>query len=66
MDKIKELVYDYVAKNSGKVDNVDVAHHICKQFDVTMDVPLRQLYILIDEGRVRRVWKWREYVFEVV
>ena len=56
---LKSAVLEYITNNSGKVDYVDINHHF-KLHDALIATGH-----LEDEGKVRRAWNGRCYLFEV-
>ena len=66
MVELKEVmkigVYEYIKKNSGDLDYIDINSHFMGHPRTTAWV----LNELVNEGKVCRVWSGRVWLFEVI
>jgi len=62
---IKKAVYDRVVEKRGDADLGDVMI-VCKSFGTTVDIPIKYLNELMDEGRIREIPRGIHCVYEAV
>ena len=56
---LRKGVLEYISKNNGTLDSVDVVDY----FKLRADITLNEVASLIESSKIKRTWTGRRYVY---